>query len=42
LQVWEATPGTHIYEDNSQGPPAADEMMGREGYSWRELVHDGK
>jgi glucose-6-phosphate 1-dehydrogenase len=38
LQVWEATPGTHIYEDNSQGPPAADEMMGREGYSWRELV----
>jgi len=38
LQVWEATPGVHVYEDNSQGPPAADEMMGREGYSWRELV----
>jgi len=38
LQVWEATPGVHVYEDNSQGPSAADEMMGREGYSWRELV----
>jgi glucose-6-phosphate 1-dehydrogenase len=38
LQVWEATPGVHIYEDSSAGPPAADEMMGREGYSWHELV----
>ena len=38
LQVWEATPGVHIYEDATQGPPAADEMMGREGNSWRELV----
>jgi len=38
LQVWEATPGVHVYEDNSQGPSSADEMMGREGYSWRELV----
>jgi glucose-6-phosphate 1-dehydrogenase len=37
LQVWEATPGVHIYEDGSGGPPAADEMMGREGHSWREL-----
>ena len=41
LQVWEATPGVHIYEDSSAGPPAADEMMGREGYSWTELVHRG-
>jgi glucose-6-phosphate 1-dehydrogenase len=39
IQVWEATPGVHLYEDGSQGPPAADEMMGREGHSWRELVH---
>jgi len=37
LQVWEATPGVHIYEPGSAGPPAADEMMGREGHSWREL-----
>jgi glucose-6-phosphate 1-dehydrogenase len=38
LQVWEATPGVHFYEDGTQGPAAADEMMGREGTSWRELV----
>ncbi len=38
LQVWEATPGVHIYEDGSAGPPAADELMGREGASWTELV----
>jgi glucose-6-phosphate 1-dehydrogenase len=38
LQVWEATPGVHVYEDSSAGPPAADELMGREGYSWTELV----
>lgn len=37
LQIWEATPGVHIYEDGSGGPPAADEMMGRDGHSWREL-----
>jgi glucose-6-phosphate 1-dehydrogenase len=38
LQVWEATPGVHAYEDGTQGPAAADEMMGRESASWRELV----
>jgi glucose-6-phosphate 1-dehydrogenase len=38
LQVWEATPGVHIYEDGSAGPSAADELMGREGYSWTELI----
>ena len=38
LQVWEATPGVHFYEDGSGGPAAADEMMGRDGKSWRELV----
>ena len=38
LQVWEATPGVHEYEPGSAGPAAADEMMGREGHSWRELV----
>ncbi|MEO8844041.1 MAG: glucose-6-phosphate dehydrogenase [Kofleriaceae bacterium] len=38
IQVWEATPGVHVYEDGTQGPAAADEMMGREGNSWRELV----
>ncbi|HTR53620.1 MAG TPA: glucose-6-phosphate dehydrogenase [Kofleriaceae bacterium] len=38
LQVWEATPGVHIYEPGSAGPAAADEMMGRAGHSWRELA----
>ncbi len=38
LQVWEATPGVHFYLDGSAGPAAADEMMGRDGKSWRELV----
>ena len=38
LQVWEATPGVHIYEPGTAGPAAADEMMGREGHSWRELA----
>ena len=37
LQVWEATQGVHIYEPGSAGPAAANEMMGREGHSWREL-----
>jgi len=41
LQVWEATPGVHIYEPGTAGPAAADEMMGREGHSWRELVKQG-
>ena len=31
LQVWEATPGIHVYEDGSPGPAAADEMMDRDG-----------
>jgi glucose-6-phosphate 1-dehydrogenase len=39
LQVWEATPGVHVYEPGSAGPAAADEMMGRAGHSWRELIH---
>ena len=38
LQVWEATPGVHFYEPGSCGPAAADEMMGRTGHSWHELV----
>lgn len=38
LQIWEATPGVHLYEDGDTGPSAADEMMGREGHSWHELV----
>ncbi|MCE9575794.1 MAG: glucose-6-phosphate dehydrogenase [Deltaproteobacteria bacterium] len=41
LQVWEATPGVHIYEPHTAGPSAADEMMGREGHSWRDLVPQG-
>jgi glucose-6-phosphate 1-dehydrogenase len=38
LQVWEATPGVHFYDDGSHGPAAADEMMGRDHKSWRDLV----
>ncbi|HUS33293.1 MAG TPA: glucose-6-phosphate dehydrogenase [Kofleriaceae bacterium] len=37
LQVWEATPGVEIYEDNSRGPESADEMIARSGHGWREL-----
>jgi len=38
LQIWGATPGVHLYDPGSVGPPAADEMIGRDGHSWRELV----
>ena len=38
LQVWEATPGVQIYDDNSSGPPAADAMIARKDHGWRELV----
>jgi glucose-6-phosphate 1-dehydrogenase len=38
LQVWEATPGVHFYDDCSTGPTAADEMMARDGRAWRELM----
>ena len=38
LQVWEATPGVHLYEPGSAGPAAADEMIARHGHRWRELV----
>ena len=38
LQIWEATPGVHLYEPGSAGPAAADEMIGRDGHSWRELI----
>jgi len=37
LQVWEATPGVHVYEPGTAGPAVADEMMRRDGTSWREL-----
>jgi hypothetical protein len=42
LQVWEATPGVEIYEDNSEGPASADEMIHRNGHGWRELCADAK
>ncbi|CAN5921001.1 glucose-6-phosphate dehydrogenase [soil metagenome] len=38
LQVWEATPGVLPYAPGTGGPEAADEMMKRDGRSWRELV----
>jgi glucose-6-phosphate 1-dehydrogenase len=41
LQVWEATPGVEIYEDNSAGPTSADAMMARDGHSWRQLLTNG-
>jgi glucose-6-phosphate 1-dehydrogenase len=38
LQIWEATPGVHMYDAGSAGPRAADDMIGRDGHCWRELV----
>jgi len=38
LQVWEATPGVHLYEPGSAGPAAADAMIARHGHHWRELA----
>ena len=37
LQVWEATPGVHVYDKGSTGPKAADEMIRRYGHCWRTL-----
>jgi glucose-6-phosphate 1-dehydrogenase len=37
LQIWEATPGVHLYEPGSAGPAEADEMIARDGHSWRDL-----
>jgi glucose-6-phosphate 1-dehydrogenase len=41
LQIWEATPGVHIYAPGSAGPPAADDMIARDGHAWRELCPTG-
>jgi glucose-6-phosphate 1-dehydrogenase len=38
LQIWEATPGVHIYEPGSAGPPAADELISRDGHTWHDLA----
>jgi glucose-6-phosphate 1-dehydrogenase len=38
LQVWEATPGVELYDDNSDGPHSADVMIQRAGHDWRDLV----
>jgi len=38
LQVWDATPGVHIYEPGTQGPSAADEMIARDGHCWDPLI----
>jgi glucose-6-phosphate 1-dehydrogenase len=37
LHAWETTPGAHLYDPGTSGPAAADEMMGRDAHSWREL-----
>jgi glucose-6-phosphate 1-dehydrogenase len=37
LQIWEATPGVQIYDPGSAGPAAADEMIKKDGHTWREL-----
>jgi glucose-6-phosphate 1-dehydrogenase len=37
LQIWEATPGVELYEPGSRGPAAADELVARDGHTWREL-----
>lgn len=38
LQIWEATEGVDSYQPGSAGPPAADEMMTRDGRCWRDLT----
>src|SRR4029079_10338037 len=38
LQIWEATPGVHVYPPGSAGPSAADEMIARDGHAWRDLA----
>ena len=38
LQIWEATPGVRPYEPGSAGPIEADDMIGRDGRCWRELL----
>jgi glucose-6-phosphate 1-dehydrogenase len=38
LDAWAVTPGLHTYEPGTAGPACSDEMMGRAGHSWRELV----
>jgi glucose-6-phosphate 1-dehydrogenase len=37
LQIWEATPGVLPYEPGSAGPAAADELVARDGHTWRSL-----
>jgi glucose-6-phosphate 1-dehydrogenase len=37
LQIWEATPGVHFYEPGTPGPREADDLVARDGHSWREL-----
>ncbi|MEO7733886.1 MAG: glucose-6-phosphate dehydrogenase [Kofleriaceae bacterium] len=37
LQIWEATPGVHIYEPGTAGPREADDLVASDGRSWREL-----
>ena len=37
LQVWEATPGVHLYDQGTAGPAEADEMIARDGHTWRDL-----
>jgi glucose-6-phosphate 1-dehydrogenase len=41
LQVWEATPGVHIYEGGTAGPAEADQMIARDGRTWRDLNPQG-
>jgi glucose-6-phosphate 1-dehydrogenase len=38
LQIWEATPGVHFYDQGTAGPPQADDMLARDSHTWRELV----
>ena len=38
LQIWEATPGVHIYEPGTAGPREADDLVAQDGRSWRELA----
>ncbi len=41
LQIWDASPGVEMYEPGSAGPASANEMIQRDGHTWRDLIPGG-
>ena len=40
IHAWDSAPGVTEYEPGSAGPAAADELLARDGDTWRPLVKD--